>query len=118
MKRKKVSIIVLLLFILLLVGCGGNTSPESTWDKYIKAMNNKSLEEVAEIYYVKDSTSYNRFLEGKTASEYFPFTKITTNKFEPTLVNINYYAAHINVLVDDSSKDFNLWRRTWKLVRI
>lgn len=102
MKSKRISIMILLFFIFLLAGCGESVSPEITWNQYIKAMNSKNLEEVAEIYFTKDSTNYNRFLEGKTAEEYFPFDEITTTKYEPAVVNEKYYAANIAVDVKDS----------------
>jgi hypothetical protein len=113
MKRKRISIVILLLFILLLAGCGESVSPEVTWNQYIKAMNSKNLEEVAEIYFMKDSTNYNNFLEGKTAETYFPFEEITTTKYEPAVVNEKYYAADIAVEVKDSlgtkQKDFSVY---------
>lgn len=101
MKFKKTTILILLVYILVLVGCGGTDSPEKLWKNYIKTMNTKNIESVAEIYYPKDSKKYNSFLENVDEENYFPFHKLNTKSFKPVLVNLKYYCAEIEVEVED-----------------
>lgn len=102
MRIRKILTFALLMFIIVLSGCGSNNSPEQLWNKYIAAMNSKDINKVAEIYYEKDSINYNKFLEEKDAEEYFAdFDKLTTIAFTPILINENYYQADVELSIDD-----------------
>ena len=111
MKIKKFSILILMFCVLLLAACGSNNSPRALWDKYIKAMNSKNLEKVAEIYYNKDSINYNNFIEENDPDEYFSgYEKVRTLSFEADLVNLNYYCAYIVVGIDEfDTSEFNIY---------
>lgn len=103
MKFKRITILILLIYILVLVGCGGTDSPEKVWKNYIKAMNAKNIESVAEVYYPKDSKNYISFVEGIDKESYFSFVSISTKSFTPVLVNPKYYCAEIEIDFENSS---------------
>lgn len=111
MKIKRLAIIIMALVVVLLSGCGSSNSPRSLWDRYIKAMNAKSLDKLAQIYYPKGSDGYYNYMEETDEDAVFSgYTTIKTISFETELDNKNYYAAYINVRIDkDDYIDFNVY---------
>lgn len=103
MKIKKLSIFILMTFLLLLVSCGKGNTPNKLWDRYIKVMNQKNLEKVAEIYYKKDSAIYNKFLEENNSEDYFDFNSLKTISFKTILDNEKFHHAEIVLQVNDES---------------
>ena len=63
MKIKKVLIFVLFAFTILLAGCGADSTPEKLWNRFVKIMNSKDIEAVAEVYYEKDLQSIKTLLK-------------------------------------------------------
>ncbi|MGD9604801.1 MAG: Ig-like domain-containing protein [Bacilli bacterium] len=95
---KKISIAIIMFLILVLVGCGSNTSPEKLWNRYISAMNAKDIEAVAASFYLENSADYNQFIEDNDPTVYFAdFESLKTRSFAPEVVNENYYCANITI---------------------
>lgn len=109
MKIRKLLIFVVFAIAIVLSGCGSGSTPEKLWDKYVKAMNTKDIEAVAEVYYPKGSSGYLRFIEENVPEDYFDFNKIATKTFKPLVENERYYKAEITVQVDDFENIFDVY---------
>ncbi|MGD9886751.1 MAG: Ig-like domain-containing protein [Bacilli bacterium] len=95
---KKISIAIIMFIILVLTGCGSNSSPERLWNRYISSMNAKDIEEVAEVFYLKNSADYTAFIENNDPTVYFAdFDSLKTRSFAPEVVNENYYCANVTI---------------------
>jgi len=120
MKIKKLSILILFIYILLLAGCGGSNSPEALWNRYVKAMNSGDIEKVAEIYHAKDSTKYNQFIEDNDESYFSGFSKLKTKSFNKEIDNDKYYNANVNLLIDTVENPLSIYFfkdiETWKFI--
>jgi hypothetical protein len=102
MKIKKVLIFVLFAFTILLAGCGADSTPEKLWNRFVKIMNSKDIEAVAEVYYEKGSSKYKNFIENNDPIEYFNFDTIKTKEFVTLIANDRYYQAEVTLTVDNS----------------
>lgn len=103
MNKKKIIVFLLLVISLVLTGCGGDSTPKRLWNNYIKAMNSKKLENVAEFYYPKGTPGYENFINTRDPEEYFNFDKLKTLSFTPVVDNEKYYSAEIVLDVDNGS---------------
>lgn len=107
MRVKKSFIAIMMILVLVLVGCGSNTSPDRLWSRYISAMNTQELESVAAIYYSEGSADYNAFIENNDPNVYFAdFDSLKTRSFEAEVVNKDYYCANVTIslTLDGSSQ--------------
>ncbi len=109
MKFKKFLFIFVIAFTIFIAGCSSKASPEKLWNNYIKAMNEKNIEKVAEIYYAKDSTKYVEFLEVNDEELYFDFNSLVSKKFTPMIVNDRYYSAEVLLSIDGSDNIIDLY---------
>lgn len=100
MIKRKIFVFLLLAIIIVLTGCGGDSTPQKLWNHYIKAMNSKSLENVAEIYFAKGTPGYENFINNRDPEEYFNFDNLKTTAFKPEVENDKYYSAEVTLDVD------------------
>jgi predicted small secreted protein len=77
MKIKKLIILILFLSILILSGCGSGNTPKGLWNRYVSAMNDKSTEKVANIYFTKGTQGYDDFINNNDESYFSGVEKIT-----------------------------------------
>lgn len=120
MKIKKFWIALLTIFIILLSGCGGDSSPRALWNRYIKAMNSMDLANVAAIYFIEGSTDYNLFME-QDPYAYFSFGYVETLEFNTELANDKYYCADVMIEIDGDVKQFYVYfvkntANQWKFI--
>lgn len=109
MKIRKILVFVLFVFVLVLSGCGSESTPEKLWGQFVKALNTKNIETVAEIYYVRESNDFNKFVELNDPEEYFNFESIQTLSFTPLIENDRYYSAEVEVDVDGYESTFDVY---------
>lgn len=109
MKIKKVLYFILFVFVIILSGCGQDSSPRSFWDDYIKAMNEKDIEKVAALYYTEGSFDYDTFLEKHSEEDYFDFETLSTKSFSSSVNTNRYYVADVTLNIDGSDHDFNVY---------
>lgn len=109
MKSKKILIALLMFFLIMLSACGSDNSPRNLWNEYIKAMNSRDLEAVAEVYYPKGTPKYEQFLEENDPETYFDFDYVKTVDFYTELSNPDYFCADITIEIDDDYKQFYIY---------
>lgn len=109
MKIRKILVFVLFVFVLVLSGCGSESTPEKLWGQFVKALNTKNIETVAEVYYLRDSNKFNQFIEENDPEEYFNFESIETLSFTPIIENDRYYRAEVEVDVDGYESAFDVY---------
>ena len=83
MKSKKILIALLMFFLIMLSACGSDNSPRNLWNEYIKAMNSRDLEAVAEVYIRKERRSTNSSWKKMIPETYFDFDYVKTVIFTP-----------------------------------
>ena len=106
---KVTSVCLLLICVFTLIGCGGKQS-KKLWDKYVKAINNKDLDAIAECFTEPGSQERESFKEDH-ADYLNGLTKAKTVKYNET-INCNfsnsqntqgYYLAEIELQINGST---------------